>query len=302
MPSKSRAVPNHLRVEQFLRDRIRSGALKPGDAIPPECQLAQRFRLSRMTVRQALGRLAYEGVIVRHRRRGSFVAEPRLQHTSIFPSFEEEMRARGASPSITLIEKRLEPATGKVAESLDMAEGAPVVVLERLRLVDGQVVGYEIRYLPEEIGSALTEEEIQSQPLVPALRRILGRLHTDLALNVMAAAVGRREAKYLGIATGAPVLVREHVWYVDGIGPVQCGRTVFRGDRYQMSLRFSSSPNGGSAALADQWKRSAKIAVVAAQKGPGRQRACHAKGESPSRPGVAGIGGATGSSQKESAR
>jgi GntR family transcriptional regulator len=263
MPSKSRGVPNHLRVEQFLRDRIRAGLLKPGDAIPPECQLAQKFHLSRMTVRQALGRLAYEGAIIRQRRRGSFVAEPRLQHTSIFPSFEEEMRARGVQPGIRLLHRRKEPATGKVAECLSVPEGIPVVVLERLRLVEGQPVGYEIRYLPEEIGNALTEEEIQGQPLVPALRRILGRLHTDLALNVTAAAVGRREAKYLGITAGAPVLVREHVWYVDGIGPVQCGRTIFRGDRYQMSLRFSSSPNGGSAAVLGAERRLAKITAAA---------------------------------------
>ena len=270
MPSTTRAVPNHLRVERFLRDRILSGALKPGDAIPPECQLAQQFHLSRMTVRQALGRLSYEGMIVRQRRRGSFVAEPRLQHTSIFPSFEEEMRARGAQPGIRLLHRRQEAAAGKVAECLAVPDGSPLLVLERLRQVDGLPVGYEIRFLPEAIGKALTEEEIQSQPLVPALRRILGRLHTDLALNVTAAAVGRREAKYLGIATGAPVLVREHIWYVDGIGPVQCGRTIFRGDRYQMSLRFSSSPNGGAAAVTAPGKRSSKITVAASSKGSGR--------------------------------
>jgi GntR family transcriptional regulator len=302
MPSKARPIPNHLRVEQFLRDRIRSGVLKPGDAIPPECQLAQKFHLSRMTVRQALGRLAYEGVIVRQRRRGSFVAEPRLQHTSIFPSFEEEMRARGAQPSIRLLQRRREPATGKVAECLSVPEGSPLIILERLRLVDGRAVGYEIRYLPETIGSALTEDEIRSQPLVPALRRILGRLHTDLTLNVMAAAVGWREAKYLGIATGAPVLVREHIWYVDGIGPVQCGRTMFRGDRYQMSLRFSSSPNGGSLALADQGKRSVKIALAVVQKSKEGQRTSTLKGKHRSGPERAEIGGTGGSTRKEGGR
>jgi GntR family transcriptional regulator len=262
MASKPLTIPNHLRVERFIRDRIGSGALKPGDAIPPECRLAEQFRVSRMTVRQALVRLAYDGVIVRHRRRGSFVAEPRLQHTSIFPSFEEEMRARGAHPGIRLLQCRLEPAVEKVAESLSIPKGSPVVVLERLRLVDGQVVGYEIRYLPEWIGSALTQEEIQTQPLVPAVRRILGRLHTDLALNVTAAAVGRREAKHLGIDADAPVLIRDHVWYVDGVGPVQCGRTMFRGDRYQMSLRFSSSPNGRPSALAEEGKEQSKVNVT----------------------------------------
>jgi len=246
MSSTGRPVPNYLRVEHHLRDRIRSGELKPGDPILPEIQLAQEFRISRMTVRQALAGLVYDGLIVRHRRRGSFVAEPRLQHTSIFPSFEEEMRARGAMPSIKFLDMRTEQAGGKAAESLAVPEGTPLTVLERLRLVDGQVVGYEIRYLPERIARALTEDEIHNQPLVPAVRRILGRLHTELALNVTATTARSREARRLGIKAGDPVLVREHTWYVDGEGPVQYGRSIFRGDRYQMSLRFTATNAGKS--------------------------------------------------------
>jgi len=246
MSSTGRPVPNYLRVEHHLRDRIRSGELKPGDPILPEIQLAQEFRISRMTVRQALAGLVYDGLIVRYRRRGSFVAEPRLQHTSIFPSFEEEMQARGAMPSIKFLDMRTEQAGGKAAESLAVPEGTPLTVLERLRLVDGQVVGYEIRYLPERIARALTEDEIHNQPLVPAVRRILGRLHTELALNVTATAARSREARHLGIKAGDSVLVREHTWYLDGEGPVQYGRSIFRGDRYQMSLRFTATNAGKS--------------------------------------------------------
>jgi len=246
MSSTGRPVPNYWRVEHYLRDRIRSGELKPGDPILPEIQLAQEFRISRMTVRQALAGLVYDGLIVRHRRRGSFVAEPRLEHTSIFPSFEEEMRARGAMASIKFLDMRTEQAGGKAAESLAVPEGSPLTVLERLRLVDGQVVGYEIRYLPERIAKALTEDEIHNQPLVPAVRRILGRLHTELALNVTATTARPREARHLGIKAGDPVLVREHTWYVDGEGPVQYGRSIFRGDRYQMSLRFTATNAGKS--------------------------------------------------------
>jgi DNA-binding GntR family transcriptional regulator len=120
-----------------------------------------------MTIRLALARLVHDGLITRHRGRGSFVAEPRREHPKMFLSFEEEMRAQGASPGIKLLAMRTEPAEGKVAENLALTEGTPVSVLERLRLVDGQVVGYEIRYLPQPIGAGLTPDEIENQPLVP---------------------------------------------------------------------------------------------------------------------------------------
>lgn len=244
MTMEDRFIPNYYRVEKQLRDRIGKGHLRPGDPIPPESELAQQFGISRMTVRQALSRLVYEGLITRHRGRGSFVAEPRLEHTKMFLSFEEEMRARGATTAIKLLDMRTEAVPEKVAENLKLAEGTPVVVLERLRLVDGQVVGYEIRYLPRHIGEALTPDEIHNQPLVPAVRRILGKPRTRLTLRVTASVARRNEARVLETRVGAPVLVREHTWHYDPEGPLQYGKSVFRGDRYQMLVDFTATPHG----------------------------------------------------------
>ena len=246
MPPAKKSVPNYYRLESQLREGIRSGSLKPGDAVPPESQLCQQFSVSRTTVRQALSRLVFEGLIERHRGRGSFVAEPRLEHSKPFLSFEEEMLARGATTAIKLLDMRTERAEGKVAENLGLAEGTPIVVLERLRLVDRRVVGYEIRYLPRRIGEALTPDEIHSQPLVPALRRILGKPRTRLNLKVTASTARRREARVLETKVGAPVLVREHVWYYEPEGPMQYGKSVFRGDRYQMTVDFTAAPHGQS--------------------------------------------------------
>jgi GntR family transcriptional regulator len=241
MNSYEQYVPSYIRLEHSLRESIASGQLKPGDPIPPESQFCQQFNISRNTVRQALSRLVFEGLIQRQRGRGSYVAEPRFQHTSIFPSFEEEMQAKGAQTSLHLLGRRVEPAEGKVAQSLGLPEGTPILVLERQRLVDGQVVGYEIRHLPRWIGDALTEEEIQHQSLVPAVRRILGRMHTRLELRVTASVVRAREAKILEAAAGTPLLVRENTWYLEPEGPIQYGKSIFRGDRYQMCIGFSSN-------------------------------------------------------------
>jgi DNA-binding GntR family transcriptional regulator len=109
--------------------------------------------------------------------------------------------------------------------------------------VDGQVVGYEIRYLPTAVGEALTPEEITGQPLVPAVRRVLGKPRTKLALYVTASGAGPREAKLLQVKVGAPVLVREHVWHYEPEGPMQYGKSIFRGDRYQIYEEFTSSPS-----------------------------------------------------------
>ena len=244
METAERFIPAYFRLEQHLRELMRSGALKPGDAVPPESQLVRQFGVSRMTVRHALSRLVFEGLIERQRGRGTFVAEARFHHTHVYPSFEEEMQARGAKTSHRLLAKRLEPAEGKVAERLEIPEGTPVVVVERQRLVDGRIVGFEIRYFPRRIGESLTEEEIHHQALVPAMRRILGRVHSRLRLCVTSSTATGREAKILGTKTGAPVLVRENTWYLGSEGPIQYGKSIYRGDRYQMDLEFTSWPHG----------------------------------------------------------
>jgi GntR family transcriptional regulator len=237
-------VPNYYRLESQLRESIRSGNLRPGDPVPPESQLCQQFGVSRTTVRQALSRLVYDGLVERHRGRGSFVAEPRLEHSKPFLSFEEEMLARGATTGIKLLDMRTEPVEGKAAENLGLPAGTAVMVLERLRFVNGQVVGYEIRYLPRQIGEALTPDEVHNQPLVPALRRILGKPRTRLSLNVTASTARGKEARVLEAKVGAPVLVREHTWYYEPEGPMQYGKSIFRGDRYQMSVDFTAAPHG----------------------------------------------------------
>ncbi|HSC69874.1 MAG TPA: GntR family transcriptional regulator [Candidatus Methylomirabilis sp.] len=237
-------IPVYYRLEKFLRDQILRGVLKPGDPIPPETQLAHQFATSRMTVRQAFSRLVFEGLIVRHRGRGSFVAPPRLEHTKMWLSFEEEMQARGSKIAHKLLDMRIIPAEGKVAESLALAEGTPITLLQRQRLVDGQVAGLEIRYLPRHIGESLTQDEIHNQPLVPAVERVLGRPRTRLSLRVTASVVRREEAKILETKVGAPVLVRENIWHLDPEGPIQYGKSIFRGDVYQMFVEFSSVPLG----------------------------------------------------------
>jgi GntR family transcriptional regulator len=242
MRSEDSFIPVYYRMEKFLRDQILRGILRPGDPIPPETQLAHQFATSRMTVRQALSRLVFEGLIVRHRGRGSFVAPARLEHTKMWLSFEEEMQVRGSKIAHKLLEMRVVPAEGKVAEHLALPENTLVLFLQRQRLVDGQVAGYEIRYLPRNIGEALTQDEIHNQPLVPAVERILGRARTRLALRVSASVVRREEAKILETKVGAPVLVRENIWYLDPEGPIQYGKSIFRGDRYQMFVEFTSTP------------------------------------------------------------
>lgn len=76
MPSPN--PPLYLQIRTYLRNKIDSGSLRPGDQIPVEADLAQQFSVSRITVKSALKMLVDEGLITRTAGRGTFVAEPGL--------------------------------------------------------------------------------------------------------------------------------------------------------------------------------------------------------------------------------
>ena len=98
-----RFTPIYFRIQEALRGRISTGALGPGDRMPSETELARDYRTTRVTVRHALSRLAYEGLIVREAGRGTFVADPASIVSPIdtlkVHSFEQQVAQRGKAVS-----------------------------------------------------------------------------------------------------------------------------------------------------------------------------------------------------------
>jgi GntR family transcriptional regulator len=144
-------------IERWLRRRVLRSA--PGDALPSESELAARFRVSRMTARQAVQNLAAEGLVQRRRGAGTFVApRPIHRHEGSLMSFTEDMRRRGMKASSRLLEAGLRPATTADLDALRLPDGARVVAISRLRLADGQPMAIEHAALPADCAGVLADD------------------------------------------------------------------------------------------------------------------------------------------------
>ena len=75
---RSSFVPLYYQLQELVKEQIESGGWRPGDRLPSEPELARRYAVSRVVVRQALAILQDDGQIVRVQGRGTFVAEPKL--------------------------------------------------------------------------------------------------------------------------------------------------------------------------------------------------------------------------------
>jgi GntR family transcriptional regulator len=212
-------------------------ASPPGSALPSERELAERFGVARMTVRGELDRMTAEGITYRLQGRGTFVAEPRVAQALVLSSFTEDMRARGMEPSSQVLAQEEIGAPEALAARLEIAAGARVLRLDRVRSADGTALAVEQAYLPAARYAGIAEADFSHASLFELLRERWGVELRDAEQRVLAVAIDGEDARLLGVADGHPGLRFQSLTRdTDGV-PAFYAVSLFRGDRYEIDLR-----------------------------------------------------------------
>ena len=239
---KSSVRPLYLQLEEILRRQIESGALKPGDRLPPENDLATLYDISRMTARRATNALVTEGVLVRHPGKGTFVAEEKASFSATsLTSFSGVMRGMGLAVSSQVLDLARIAAPNKIAGDLNLSPGDSVALLRRLRFVNGEAVALMSSWMPERYWPALQQADLTVEPITRVMEAASG-LKIVKAEDYLEASLARPdEAELLGVERGAPVFVGRGVLY-DAIGdPARSSKVIYRGDRFRINVSASSA-------------------------------------------------------------
>jgi GntR family transcriptional regulator len=229
-----RGAPKGQALRAILEELL--AALPPGAALPSERELADRYGLARMTVRNEVERLTAEGSVYRLHGRGTFVAEPRIAQAGAFSSFTEDMVARGMTPGSAITSCEVIVADGFLAATLEVKPGDDCFRLDRVRIADGQPMAIEQAYLP-----LAPFEGIQRVDFADAsLFEVLGRFGVELGeaqQRVVAVSIEADEAPLLGVPEGAAGLRFHTVARSRDGTPVYYAISLYRGDRYEIALR-----------------------------------------------------------------
>jgi GntR family transcriptional regulator len=146
-------LPLHVQAENLLRTIIRDPQYANGKFLPNEVQLAKQLAISRSTLRQALNKLVYEGLLIRKKGVGTKVAEPTISSKSKnWLSFTQEMNARGIMIRNFELHVTWVTPDDAVANFFDISPGKKILKLERLRgKAEGPFV-YFISYFHPRVG------------------------------------------------------------------------------------------------------------------------------------------------------
>jgi len=228
-------MPLHAQVEELLRALIRQPEYEAGKLLPDEVSLARKLGVSRGTLRAGIARLMYEGLLERRAGVGTRVARHALPSgVGAWHSFTQEMHRRGLTVQTFKLQTRMLPAPRPVAAALEIAEGTPVLRLERLRGWDDEPVVLFTSWLHPRLG--VSPEEDFSRPLYDVIEARSGvaadRSREELSAVSADAALARR----LQVKKGAPLLWRRRVVLDPSGRPIEFAVVHYRGDRFTLTL------------------------------------------------------------------
>lgn len=227
----------HRRIYADLEGLILSGELSPGDRIPFEHELTERYGCSRMTVSKAISELAGRGLVTRRRRAGTFVAQPKA-HAAVLaiPDLRAEVIERGQAYGYVLLERIEREPDGE--DEIELASGGLLLDLTCLHSADGAPLALEHRLIA--LGAAPQAIDVDFHVIPPGSWLLDSAPWTEAENRISAIAADARAARLLELKPGAACLCVERRTWRDGQGVTRVWQT-FPGDRYDLVARFSSA-------------------------------------------------------------
>lgn len=198
--------PKYIHIRDWLLERILSTGLSRGDRLPSESDLMRQFKVSRVTVRQALDALRADGIVESRHGKGWFLRRVRaVQNLGRLQGFGEMLAPMGVRARSEVLECTECAAPDAVAQAFGLPEGCGVVRIARLRLAGGRVMSYDLSYFPLDIGRRLREQDLAGQDIFVLLERTLGILLGFADVTIEIAPVEEEPARRLNLAPSTPI-------------------------------------------------------------------------------------------------
>ncbi len=236
----SNPMPLYHQVKEDLYLKIQQSELKPGEKMPTEKELMDKYDVSRITIRNAILALVNQGLLERQRGVGTFVSKPKA--VRFFPgvtSFTEDMKRRGMKSGRKLLSFEEISASPSLAKKMELDEGESVVQIERLMFADDKPIAIHFINLPKMVWEIadISVEDLKVKSLYKMIEENGNVKLEEAEENIEGSLADSTNARLLGIKENAPILVVERfVRTADG-EIMDYAINTYRADRYKYNIK-----------------------------------------------------------------
>jgi DNA-binding GntR family transcriptional regulator len=233
--------PLYEQLKQTLLRDMMSDVYRHGERLPSELNLAEKYGISRITVRRALAELSEEGYLSSQQGRGTFVNYTKsIRQLKSFGGFSESVHDSTIQRNSKVLSKEIIPAEGELPAFLDVEEGTPLIKLHRLKSENGKPYLIDTAFFIESMYPGmfdLLKDDVSTFNLMKNRYKI-EFAKAKKALSVIKA--GADEAELLHCVPGDPLFSMNTIIYNGAGKPVYCSHYLVLGERYIYTLTVTS--------------------------------------------------------------
>ena len=227
--------PMYIKIHNQIKRDVENHVYKVGDRIPAERQLAVKFGVSRMTLRQAIKTLEEEGILERRLGSGTYVASQKVQEKmSGIMSFTEITQANGQIPSSKLISYQIGKPSLSEKERLNLNPDSEVLRMERIRFADETPICYEVVTIPYHLVENLSKDDISTH-LYETLNKNGYRIGR-VTEHISAAVANENDARLLNAKKGEALITRRQVTELSNGQPFEYTRARYVAERFEFTF------------------------------------------------------------------
>jgi len=227
-------------AQQLLLGLITEGTYRPGEQLPPEKDLAARLGISRPTLREALGNLEQQGVLVRRHGIGTFVtsgnSHPLQTGLERLESVMELAARQHVHAQVDALEIRQEPASQALAQSLQVLPHSLLTAIRRVIVVDGKPVAYLADYAPAALLSPVDLGEGFNGSVLELLRKKPDLPLGQALANIVAVNADRFLCEKLSVKPGQALLLLEETLFDPDGRPIEFSQNYFVPDFFRFHV------------------------------------------------------------------
>jgi GntR family transcriptional regulator len=243
-------VPRYFLIESFLKNKILSGSLEPGQRLPTEQEMTAQFGFSRITIRSALSHLESEGLIVKRRAKGTFVAENiQMKKQLIYTGNLSRIIADGRKyESLPVGIKRIKigetRTPGDIRQFFDLKNEDDISRVQRVRRLDGIPICYLENFLRPEHADRIDLDELSSKTMPEVLQGRLGFAFRRGELFIEATPADPDIASFLDCSAFDTVIFSQIYYWFSGDKALQLVHCYIRRDYFKYKVDIDVTDGG----------------------------------------------------------